>query len=213
VRHLRTLGLVAILGGALIFRPHSAFALDCSNFPSQAEAQAHLRTDPTDPDRIDLDGDGLACENLPGPYDLDPVPNPIRGTRTPVPQSTATPRPQPEPEEEPAAPEAPEVPDEDVDDSGDSTSEPEPEATSAPAYRSPLLGPAPPPLSALQPARGGPQFAKPPSTTPEPGSSETPTPGGLGYVQGSDTTIGAVVMQRATGIIQPPNTGDGGLLR
>ncbi|HEX2158448.1 MAG TPA: excalibur calcium-binding domain-containing protein [Actinomycetes bacterium] len=36
---------------------------NCADFPSQAAAQAHLRQDPSDPDRLDADDDGLACEN------------------------------------------------------------------------------------------------------------------------------------------------------
>jgi hypothetical protein len=207
VRSLRTLGFVAVLGVALLIHPHVALALNCSDFPSQAAAQAHLRQDPTDPDRIDADGDGLACENTQGPYDLDPVLNPLRGTRTPIPEPTASPGNEPSGDLG-----RPETPDEgDDEDSGPSADEPIPTPTRA-ANRSPLLGPPPPPLWALQPG-APPQFAKPPSTTAEPGSSATPASGGLGYVQGSDTSIGPVVMQRAPGVIQPPNTGDGGLLR
>ena len=37
-------------------------ALDCADFASQAEAQAALRADPTDPAENDADGDGIACE-------------------------------------------------------------------------------------------------------------------------------------------------------
>lgn len=46
----------------------SVFAADdlnCSDFDTQAEAQAHLDADPSDPDGLDRDGDGIACENLP----------------------------------------------------------------------------------------------------------------------------------------------------
>jgi Excalibur calcium-binding domain len=39
---------------------------NCADFPSQAAAQAHLRQDPSDPDRLDADNDGLACENYQG---------------------------------------------------------------------------------------------------------------------------------------------------
>jgi len=37
---------------------------DCASFASQAEAQAALDDDPTDPDRLDEDGDGQACEDF-----------------------------------------------------------------------------------------------------------------------------------------------------
>jgi hypothetical protein len=39
---------------------------NCADFPSQADAQAHLRQDPSDPDRLDADNDGVACENYQG---------------------------------------------------------------------------------------------------------------------------------------------------
>ena len=38
--------------------------LDCADFGSNAEAQAALDADPTDPSDIDADGDGIACEEL-----------------------------------------------------------------------------------------------------------------------------------------------------
>lgn len=47
---------------------------NCSDFRSQAEAQAVLRADPRDPNRLDGDRDGVACENSPPPKDLTPVP-------------------------------------------------------------------------------------------------------------------------------------------
>ena len=36
--------------------------LDCANFSSQAEAQAEYDSDPTDPNGLDADDDGEACE-------------------------------------------------------------------------------------------------------------------------------------------------------
>jgi hypothetical protein len=56
----------------------NAFALgqaaqDCSGYPSQAAAQAALRANPSDPNDLDPDDDGIACENNPGPYDRTPV--------------------------------------------------------------------------------------------------------------------------------------------
>ena len=47
---------------------------NCPDFRSQAEAQAVLRSDPSDPNRLDGDRDGVACEGTPAPYDRDPVP-------------------------------------------------------------------------------------------------------------------------------------------
>ena len=40
-------------------------AFNCPDFPSQAEAQAVLRADPRDPNQMDTDRDGVACETRP----------------------------------------------------------------------------------------------------------------------------------------------------
>ncbi len=40
--------------------------LDCSNFKSQAAAQAEYEKDTSDPYGLDPDGDSVACEGLPG---------------------------------------------------------------------------------------------------------------------------------------------------
>src|SRR5215211_4810187 len=47
--------------------------LDCSYFPSQKAAQQELRRDPSDPNGLDADSDGIACENNPAPFDRRPV--------------------------------------------------------------------------------------------------------------------------------------------
>ena len=49
---------------------------NCSAFASQADAQAVLRADPRDPNRLDGDRDGIACESNRGPEDLSPVARP-----------------------------------------------------------------------------------------------------------------------------------------
>ena len=36
--------------------------LDCDDFATAAEAQAELQRDPTDPNNLDADNDGVACE-------------------------------------------------------------------------------------------------------------------------------------------------------
>jgi hypothetical protein len=46
---------------------------NCRDFSSQAAAQAILRQDATDPNRLDPDRDGIACESNPAPKDLVPV--------------------------------------------------------------------------------------------------------------------------------------------
>jgi hypothetical protein len=64
--------------------------LDCEDFDSQADAQAELRRDPSDPNVLDEDDgadDGIACETY--PYD-----NPARD-ETPVTTTTAPSSPEP----------------------------------------------------------------------------------------------------------------------
>jgi hypothetical protein len=78
--------LVAVVAVAALATPAWAQANDqnCSDFPSQAAAQAHLRSDPSDPDGLDAHpgpadgndqagGDGIACESNPAPFDREPV--------------------------------------------------------------------------------------------------------------------------------------------
>jgi LPXTG-motif cell wall-anchored protein len=66
---------------------------NCPDFDTQADAQAVLRSDPTDPNGLDGGSDnGIACESLPGPTDMTPVPGAIGGgTSTPTPMSTTSP--------------------------------------------------------------------------------------------------------------------------
>ncbi|MFF0549504.1 hypothetical protein ACFYUL_11120 [Streptomyces sp. NPDC004311] len=52
-------------------------AFECIYFASQADAQAVLRADPADPNRLD-DGGGVACRGLPEPRDTEPVPRPVQ---------------------------------------------------------------------------------------------------------------------------------------
>jgi endonuclease YncB( thermonuclease family) len=74
---------------------------DCGSFSTQASAQAYfiaLGGPTADPDRLDGDSDGVACESLPCPcsagagYVPTPVPSPVP---TPVPTTTPTPIPSP----------------------------------------------------------------------------------------------------------------------
>jgi len=48
-------------------------AFNCNSFASQAQAQAVLRADPRDPNGLDADHDGIACEHNRAPKDLVPV--------------------------------------------------------------------------------------------------------------------------------------------
>lgn len=49
-------------------------AYDCSDFLSQAEAQAVLRADPSDPNVLDQGRNGIACDSSPPPRDTRRVP-------------------------------------------------------------------------------------------------------------------------------------------
>jgi hypothetical protein len=46
--------------------PTSTEDLDCANFATQQGAQAELERDPSDPNGLDADNDGIACEELAG---------------------------------------------------------------------------------------------------------------------------------------------------
>jgi hypothetical protein len=64
----RTMLLLAAAVVLTLAAAPSAFAQtndqNCDDFPSQAAAQAHLAADPSDPDNLDADDDGVACENF-----------------------------------------------------------------------------------------------------------------------------------------------------
>ena len=82
----------------------SANVLNCSDFRYQEDAQAVLDADPSDPNRLDGDNDGIACESLPH----RPAPQPVR-TATPAPTRVPTPAPTPRPAPTPAPTPAPVV--------------------------------------------------------------------------------------------------------
>lgn len=65
-----------------------AQAQDCSSYPSQAAAQAALRANPSDPNNLDPDDDGIACEDRPAPFDRTPV---NRGGTQPATTTTTEP--------------------------------------------------------------------------------------------------------------------------
>jgi hypothetical protein len=48
-------------------------AMNCLDAGTQANAQAMLRADPSDPLQLDSDRNGIACEINPEPRDLTPV--------------------------------------------------------------------------------------------------------------------------------------------
>jgi len=64
--------------------------LDCANFDTQEEAQAEYDSEAGDPNRLDADADGIACEELPsggggggGATAQDPCPDPDFPRATP----------------------------------------------------------------------------------------------------------------------------------
>jgi Staphylococcal nuclease homologue len=65
--------------------------LDCDDFDSQVEAQAVLEADPSDPNGLDADSDGLACEQSSGESD---------DTASPTASPAASPSPSPSPSPE-----------------------------------------------------------------------------------------------------------------
>jgi len=93
----RLVHTAVIAAVALIVAAPAALAqadTDCSDYASQAAAQAALRADPSDPNGLDADGDGIACESNPAPFDRTPVTAasggagssalPLTGSRTPL---------------------------------------------------------------------------------------------------------------------------------
>ena len=56
---LMTAGSIGLLASPALAQERDR---DCPDFPSQAAAQRHLQSQPSDPDRLDADNDGIACE-------------------------------------------------------------------------------------------------------------------------------------------------------
>ena len=61
--------------------PTGAAASDwnCEDFATSREAQDHLVMDPSDPDDLDRDGDGYACDWGPGAIETEPRSDPCYG--------------------------------------------------------------------------------------------------------------------------------------
>jgi hypothetical protein len=69
MRLVTTAAVAAVLAAAMCFPLAGVAAAqdkDCADFQPQAEAQAVYNQDPRDPNNLDGDGDGIACEALPG---------------------------------------------------------------------------------------------------------------------------------------------------
>ncbi len=58
----RALAITTLTLAMTTVSPAHAVDLDCADFATQAEAQAELDADPSDPNGLDADDDGIACE-------------------------------------------------------------------------------------------------------------------------------------------------------
>ena len=65
MRIRKSLTVLAVAAGMALTTAGPAWAVerDCADFASQADAQAALEADPTDPEMLDADHDGVACED------------------------------------------------------------------------------------------------------------------------------------------------------
>lgn len=92
---MRRLLPFVIAVGVLICLPAPAAAthgadVDCSDFANQAAAQTHLAAHAADPDRLDGDADGRACDSLPCPCDGATAAPGSSPTPDPAPLATLT---------------------------------------------------------------------------------------------------------------------------
>ncbi|NUT48222.1 MAG: excalibur calcium-binding domain-containing protein [Saccharothrix sp.] len=82
----RLVGVAVLAAGAALAIGGVASAQDdrdCGDFASQAEAQLFFESAPGDRHRLDADGDGIACEELPAPSRV-PTSDPTRVPEPPV---------------------------------------------------------------------------------------------------------------------------------
>lgn len=106
---MRHLLLLLCAAGALAALPSPAAAthggdVNCSHFATQAAAQSHLVAHPGDPDGLDGDDDGVACESLPCPCGATTAPPPAPSpTPVPPPHDPVPPPPPPAPPAPPPA--------------------------------------------------------------------------------------------------------------
>jgi endonuclease YncB( thermonuclease family) len=92
--------VIVVLVGVVVAAPAPAQDRDCADFSTQAAAQAYfagLGGPASDPDRLDADSDGLACETLPCPCSATAGDAPPPATPTAVPTATAAPTSTPRP--------------------------------------------------------------------------------------------------------------------
>lgn len=83
----RLLLLLATLAMAMLVASPAAVGqqdLDCKDFASQADAQAELRSNPSDPNNLDAEDDGVACETYPYPEGTPRDETPVPPAQSPV---------------------------------------------------------------------------------------------------------------------------------
>lgn len=68
-------GLGLVIGVAAPATATHSGDRDCGDFAYQEDAQAHLNAHPSDPDGLDADDDGIACETLPHRPSSSPPPS------------------------------------------------------------------------------------------------------------------------------------------
>src|SRR3954451_16365943 len=89
----RPVFLLPLLVGAVVLIPSAPAlaAVNCSSFPTQAAAQAYYNAQAGDPDGLDRDGDGWACESNPAPMAAAPKGAAAPVVSTPTPTAAPTP--------------------------------------------------------------------------------------------------------------------------
>lgn len=63
----RSVAALVLAGGLVMMTGAPAYAVDdqnCDDFATQTDAQAHFNADPSDPDRLDANDNGQACEEF-----------------------------------------------------------------------------------------------------------------------------------------------------
>ena len=84
----RLLLFLAGVAAAMLITIPAALAqaddLDCADFDSQADTQAELRSDPNDPNDLDAEDDGVACETFTYPAGTPRDERPVRPAQSPA---------------------------------------------------------------------------------------------------------------------------------
>jgi hypothetical protein len=68
-----TLGMLTLAASPAMAQSGADGGFNCVDFPDQESAQLFLDSDPSDPEGLDADGDGLACEGELPSSGVDPI--------------------------------------------------------------------------------------------------------------------------------------------